>query len=108
MRSLGIVTLVSVIATAAAPSMQAAKGNPLTTTKSAQAFAACFANDQDRRSASWWFVPKSGGGTFSNQGAASAAKPYFLVISDRGERREITIDNAARGSAALEGVSQCL
>jgi hypothetical protein len=68
----------------------------------------CFAKEQDRRSAPWWFVPKSGGGTFSNLGATPGGKAYFLVISDRGQRREITIDNAAPDSAPLEGMIQCL
>jgi hypothetical protein len=108
MRSLGVITLLSVVATAAAPGMQPAQGSPLTTTKSARAFVTCFAKDQDRRLASWWFVPKSRGGTFSNLGASRGGKAYFLMISDRKERREITIDNAAPGSAPLEGVNQCL
>lgn len=108
MRSFGIATIISVIATAAAPGMQPAAGKPMMTSKSTQAFAECFIKDQDRRSAAWAFVPNRKGGMFSNLGAASVAQPYFLRISDRGERREIQIDDAPRGSAAIEGASQCI
>ena len=107
MRSLGMMTLLSVAATAAAPSAPTHQPAGLTTAKSVQAFADCFASSQDQRSAPWWFVPKEGGGTFSNHGAAGVAKPYFLVISERGPRREILLDNVTAASPAAQGVSQC-
>jgi len=70
MRDIGIVTLMSVAATAAAPVLPAARSAPLVTTKSTEQFAGCFASVQERRSAAWWFVPNGKGGTFSNLGAA--------------------------------------
>jgi hypothetical protein len=105
MRSLGIFTLFSVAATAAAPTSTPAS---LTTAKSSQSFIECFARSQDRRAAAWAFVPKADGGTFSNLGARSVTRPYFLAVNDRGGHREILIEDAARGSAALEGAHQCI
>jgi hypothetical protein len=101
-----MMTMLSVAATAAAPNAPHQPAG-ITTAKSVQEFAACFASSQDRRSAPWWFVPKESGGTFSNYGAASVAKPYFVVISERGLRREIRLDNVAAASPAAQGVSQC-
>jgi len=72
MRDIGIVTLMSVAATAAAPVLPAARSAPLVTTKSTEQFAGCFASVQERRSAAWWFVPNGKGGTFSNLGAAAS------------------------------------
>lgn len=109
MREIGIVTLLSVAATAAAPALPAAVRAPLVTAKSAEQFADCFARAQDARSAAWAFVPKrGGGGTFSNLGAAGVSNPYFLVISDRGEQRELRLENAGAGTTAAKGVSQCI
>lgn len=108
MKDFGIVALLSVIVNAAAPRLDAPPAPVLTTAKSAQAFTDCFARSQDRQSAAWAFVPKKHGGTFSNLGASSAAAPYFLVISDRGERREIRIENVAPSGAQERGMLQCL
>src|ERR671921_89749 len=107
MRSLGIMTMLSVTATAAAPSMPTRDAAHISTMQSVQAFADCFATSQDQRSAAWSFVPRESGGTFSNYGAAGVANPYFVVISDRGSRREIRFGNVAAASPAAEGVSQC-
>ena len=107
MRSLGLMTMLSVAATAAAPNLPPRDPAHITTMRSVQAFADCFATSQDQRSAAWWFVPKESGGTFSNRGAAGVAKPYFLVISDRGARREIRLENVTGASPAAQGVSQC-
>jgi hypothetical protein len=107
MRSLGLMTMLSVAATAAAPNAPRHDPAHITTMQSVQAFADCFATSQDRRSAAWWFVPRESGGTFSNAGAAGVVKPYFLVISDRGTRREIRLDNVTAASPAARGVSQC-
>ena len=106
MRGLGIVTLLSVAATAGAP--EPAKAAQLATTKSSAAFIDCFAKSQDRRSAGWWFVPKTEGGIFSNLGAPRIGKPYFLVINDRGQTREILLEDAPSGSPGFEGVNQCI
>lgn len=108
MKDFGIVVLLSVIVNAAAPRPDVPVLPVLTTAKSTQAFANCFARSQDRQSAAWAFVPKKHGGTFSNLGASSPAAPYFLVISDRGERREIQLQNAAPDGAQEKGVQQCL
>lgn len=63
-----------------------------TTAKGVEPFAQCFTQAQDRASRPWSFVPKeSGGGTFSNAGAAGVSRPYFLEVADRGARREIRL-----------------
>jgi hypothetical protein len=105
MKNFAIVALLGVLVHAAADARMPAL---LTTAKSTQAFADCFARNQDRQSAAWAFVPKAHGGTFSNLGAASVAAPYFLRISDRGERREIQLQNARPGGAEEKGVQQCI
>lgn len=105
MRSFGIATFISVAATAAAPAPQSPNFH---TAKSSDAFIQCFARSQESRSAAWAFVPKADGGTFSNAGAASVTKPYFLVVTDRGPQREILLANATRGSTEEQGVNQCI
>ena len=105
MRSLGIVTIMSVVATAAAP---ASSPSRLVTEKPSHAFADCFVRTQEVRAAAWAFVPKANGGTFSNLGAPAVTRPYFLVVNDRGNHREILIEGAARKSTAFEGASQCI
>ena len=105
MRSLGIITVLSVAANAAAPTSAPPR---LLTAKSSDAFIQCFAQSQEVRARAWAFVPKADGGTFSNLGAPSVTKPYFLVVTDRGRHREILLANATQGSAAQQGVSQCI
>lgn len=107
MKSLGIVTVLSVAATALAPSVQSRPSQGRETAKSVQTFADCFTQAQDRSAAAWAYVPSRSGGTFSNLGAAGVGKPYFIVISDRGRRRTIHLDNVAANSPAALGVSQC-
>jgi hypothetical protein len=104
MKAFGIVTLLSVIVTAAAPGPQAHRTSTFVTSKTAVDFSDCFAAGQDRNSESWWFVPKTGGGTFSNLGAAGVDKPYFVTISDRGSRRTIRLE----GASAIRGVERCI
>ena len=107
MKSLGIVTMLSVAATALAPRVQSRPALGAETAKTVQAFAECFTQAQDRHAAAWAFAPSRHGGTFSNLGAAGVSKPYFIVISDRGNRRIIQLDNVQAGSPAASGVSQC-
>lgn len=107
MKGLGIVTLLSVAATALAPSVQSRSPVGTETAKSVEAFAECFTRAQDRHAAAWAFAPSRHGGTFSNLGAAGVDKPYFIVISDRGTRRIILLDHVQAGSPAASGVSQC-
>jgi hypothetical protein len=109
MKDLGIVTLISVAAIAAAPAPQPSHATAFATAKSTQAFADCYVRSQDKQSKPWWFVPKeSGGGTFSNLGGASVANPYFLVISDRGSRRVIQLQKASWDGPEARGVEQCI
>ena len=108
MREIGIVTLLSVAVTAAAPGPQAYRPSAYVTPKSTLDFANCFARTQDQRGAAWWFVPRDNGGTFSNLGSKSAAATYFIVINDRGTRREIALDQRSPASGAREALNQCI
>lgn len=108
MREIGIVTLLSVAVTAAAPGPQAYRPAVYVTPKSTQDFASCFARSQDRHGAAWWFVPRDHGGTFSNLGARNSAATYFLVINDRGTKREIALDQRNPAAAAREALNECI
>ena len=108
MREIGIVTLLSVAVTAAAPGPQAYRPAVYVTPKSTQDFASCFARSQDRHGAAWWFVPRDHGGTFSNLGANSGAATYFIVINDRGTKREIALDQRNPGSGARQALNECI
>jgi hypothetical protein len=108
MKDVGIVTLISVIAVAAAPTPPPSNATAFATMKSTDEFAQCFAQTQDRHSVPWWFVPKERGGTFSDMGAASGGKPYLLVINDRGGRRELLLQNATRDGPEAKAVKQCM
>jgi len=107
-KEIGIVTLISVIAIAAAPAPRQAAAAPLQTLKSAPEFADCIARKQDRQKAAWWFVPSDHGAVFSNLGAATVRKAYFVVIKDRGERREVALRDVAAGDPISKAVSQCI
>ena len=109
MKDFGIFTLISAAAMAAAPAPKSSGPTNFATAKSTEQFAACFERTQDRLSRPWWFVAKdNGGGTFSNLGARSVSKPYFLVISDRGSRREIQLQNANLDGPEARGAAQCI
>ena len=108
MKEIGIVTLLSVAVTAAAPGPQAYRPAVYVTPKSTQDFASCFARSQDRRGSPWWFVPRDHGGTLSNLGAKSGAATYFVVINDRGKRREIAFDPRNPGREAREALNECI
>lgn len=79
------------------------------TTRAVEPFAQCFAAAQDRAARPWSFVPRtSGGGTFSNAGAAGVDQPYFLDIADRGARREILLTAASADPVVLRAVDRCV
>ena len=122
MRHIGIITVLSVIVSAAAPNAPiyganstavqtkaaASPSQPVgpaipsaladkpakmfVTAKSTAQFDSCFADKEDAGALPWWFVPKRGGGTFSNLGSRTMKSAYFVVISDRGPRREIRLE----------------
>jgi len=108
MKEVGLVTLLSVAVTAAAPGPQAYRPAVYVTPKSTQDFASCFAQTQDERGAAWWFVPRDHGGTFSNLGAKNAAATYFVVIHDRGAKREIALDQQSAVAGAREALNECI
>jgi hypothetical protein len=112
MKQVGILTLVSVIASAAAPAAPApSSGAAIATSKSVAQFGGCFVEAQDRAALAWSYVPKADGGTFSNVGARGATSLYFLAVSDRGRTREIRLEAASPGSAVdsrvARAVNQC-
>ena len=73
-----------------------------------QDFASCFAHSEDKRGAAWWFVPRQKGGTFSNLGNKSGAATYFVVINDRGTRREIALDQKGPDGGRTESLNACV
>jgi hypothetical protein len=80
-----------------------------TTAKAVEPFAQCFTAAQDRASKPWSFVPReSGGGTFSNAGAAGVRNPYFVEVADRGATRVIRLTSAGADGAVLKAVDACI
>jgi hypothetical protein len=121
MKDIGIFTLLTVIVSAAAPaSPQYTRAAPFTaqeyspaklfvTAKSTDQFSSCFASAQDSGGLPWSFVPKDDGGTFSNLGSRSAKSAYFLVVSDRGSRRELRLEGSGASETGINrAVSQCV
>jgi hypothetical protein len=113
MKDIGIITLLSVIVSAAAPtSGGSADHNPaksFLTTKSANQFASCFADTQDNSGLPWAYVRKEDGGTFSNLGPRPLSSAYFVVVSDRGGRRDVRLEgNGAREIAVNRAVTECV
>ena len=108
MREIGIVTLLSVAVTAAAPGAKPHRPSVYITPKSTEDFASCFAHNEDKRGAAWWFVPRDKGGTFSNLGSKSGAATYFVVINDRGTRREIALEQKGPDSGRAEALNACI
>jgi hypothetical protein len=108
MRDFGIVALLSVIATAAAPTTPAARIQSYATAKSAVQFASCYEHASKQRDGLWFVADRRGGGALSNLGAPTVRQPYFIQISDRGGRREIVLRNAAPNGPEAWGVSQCI
>jgi hypothetical protein len=108
MREIGIVILLSVAVTAAAPGPQAYRPSVYLTPKSTQDFASCFARVEDRHGAAWWFVPRNHGGTISNLGSKNGAATYFIAINDRGGRREIALDQRDADGAPRKALNECL
>jgi hypothetical protein len=113
MKQAGIVVLISVAASAAAPAPRAAhKAVTLETSKTVEQFGGCFVNAQDRAAMAWSYIPQSRGGTFSNLGAKGVRASYFLAVLDRGSTREIRLETASAGASIDSRVSgavdQCI
>jgi hypothetical protein len=112
MKQVGIVILMSVIASAAATAATPRQsGVTLLTQKSLDQFGGCFVAAQDRADLAWSFVPKADGGTFSNAGARGARSYYFLAVSDRGMSRQVRLEPAEAGLPIdlriVRAVNQC-
>lgn len=108
MKEVGIVTLLSVAVTAAAPGPQAYRPAVYVTPKSTQDFATCFTRSQEKRGAPWAFVPRAHGATISNLGAKNDAAVYFVRVHDLGGRREIALDQLGPNAAARKSLNECL
>jgi hypothetical protein len=102
MKDLGITTIISVAAIAAAPGAQGSRPVALATAKPMQAFDDCFARTQQRFGQPSSLVAKKNGGTFPNLGGPSVREPHLVVLSDGGPRREI------RNGAEAPEVVQCI
>lgn len=113
MKDIGIITLLSVIISAAAPSspgaLESIPAKSFATAKSTDQFASCFAGTQDRGALPWSYVRKEDGGTFSNLGSRTIQSAYFVVVSDRGSSREVRLEgNGASEIAVNRAVDQCV
>jgi hypothetical protein len=113
MKDIGIITLLSVIISAAAPSSpgspQRMSAKAFITAKSTDQFGSCFAGAQDSGALPWSYVPKEDGGTFSNLGSRPISSAYFVVVSDRGSNREVRLEgNGSSEIAVNRAVSQCV
>ena len=119
MKDIGIISLLSVIISAAAPSSPRAPvyepanslvaAKSFVTAKSTDQFASCFADTQDSSALPWAYVRKDDGGTFSNLGPRSISSAYFVVVSDRGSNREVRLEgNGAKEIAVNRAVNQCV
>ena len=113
MKQVGIIVLISVVASAMAPAARAAQRTvTLETSKTVEQFSGCFVNAQERASLAWSYIPQSRGGTFSNFGARGMRVPYFLAVLDRGSSREVRLESANAGFSIDPSVSgavdQCI
>jgi len=108
MRDFGIVALLSVVATAAAPTVPSSSVESYVTGKSTQQFADCYRRTQARDGESLWYVADRRQVALSNLGAPAVRQPYFIEIRDRGTLREILLRGAASGGREAQGVSQCV
>ena len=88
MRSVGVITLLSVGAISVAPAPQPHEPSLVVTGKSAVAFADCFAKH--------------------GPGVPAANDGYSITITDRGTRREILLRGAAPGGPETKAVDQCI
>jgi hypothetical protein len=113
MKDIAIISLLSAIISAAAPSSpnlpEYKPAKSFITAKSADQFASCFADTQDRGGLAWAYVRKDDGGTFSNLGPRPLSSAYFVVVSDRGTRRDVRLEgNGAKEIGINRAVDQCV
>ena len=109
MRDFGIVALLSVIATAAAPTARPPKIENYVTSKSMSQFAGCYARSQGKRSSVRVYPDcDRGAAAFSNLAQAGDRQPYLILIRDRGAQRHVSLQGVVPGSIEARGVSQCI
>lgn len=108
MKEIGIVTVLSVAITAAAPGPDAYRPAVYVTPKSTHDFATCFTQKQEERGRAWWYVPREHGATISNAGAKGVASPYYVVVNDHGARREIALDRHGDDGGARKALNECI
>lgn len=88
-------------------------GQPLlqvTTSKSVDAFGACFAAAQDLAGHAWAYMPIGRGGTFTDAGAMGSAGSYWLKVDRSDHRGKIRLfgDGGRPASRSLiEAVDRC-
>jgi hypothetical protein len=80
------------------------------TTKSLDAFGACFTQAQVRAGRAWSFIPADHGGSFSDAGASDGGTPYRLQFTENGttNRLRLYADQPLAAHAKLvEAVDRC-
>lgn len=92
MREIGIVTLLSVAATAAAPTPRIAE--PVAAPSATSRYAACLASSETPTAARWWIVANERGGSIALPAGARVQHAYLVVVDDQGERSEMALERA--------------
>lgn len=105
MREIGIVTLLSVAATAAAPTPRVAQ--PAPRLSATAQYAACLASKANPGSTRWWIVANDRGGSIAMPARPNIQHAYLVVIGDQGERREIVLDPTDPDRQQQKGENQC-
>jgi hypothetical protein len=80
------------------------------TTKSLDAFGACFTQAQVRAGRAWSFVATDRGGSFSNEGAGNGGTPYRLQFTEDGTANRIRLyadQPMAAHTKLVEAVDRC-
>lgn len=92
MREIGIVTLLSVAATAAAPTPRIAA--PAAAPSATSRYAACLASRKTSTAARRRIVANERGGSIALPAGARVQHAYLVVVDDRGERSEMALERA--------------
>jgi hypothetical protein len=77
------------------------------TTKSLNDFGSCFTRLQERDSRVWAFLPRPGGGIFTNAGARGVTAQYWLAFDEAKPLNQIRLLAGSASANLVEAVRAC-